>query len=890
MFSLVRLLFASVLFIAFLTPSWVFAQSADDVWAEPLNLSRSGVAEDPAIVIDSEGVVHVVWRDDLANYVYTRLDGDEWRTPETTNLDLLFRVPIPGESVEPSQLSNYSGPNPLFIAGPDRYVFAFWITPQGGVFTSLVESQNFEDVAAWGSGRLVSPGAASFAAAIDARGELHVAFLRTADDPANPPGIYYTRSKNSGRNWANPVLLYESPYLRTLGEGEAHLSLATAGAEDALRVIVAWDNRPRKQVLLSQSADGGRSWEQPVLVAGPAPGSGSAGPFDIHVGADQNNVVLVWQNGQPGGACSQIYQSSSDAGATWSDPQPMIEDLLGCAQSNEFVTGLADSPDNLLYFLTETQGQVYLTAWDGLQWSQPRAQPILSGFEEPEIYTQVIYGCHRAYLFGERLYVVGCDQGGGGDVWVTSRDLGSATALFSSPTWSQPAPVTSVDFEAASVELTATGDDMIHGFFSKPGDPAIYYTRWDGLTWSRVTPVVKLPDGEAGWPAVTAGSGDELFLVARSSGGSLYFSRATSGGATRASSWSTPTRLGTVHNGEIGSADVARDAVGTVYAAYSVPVNEERGIYLVQSKDKGASWSEPLQVFDGEAAGFDLVGAPSLLTSENGLLHVIWKQQSIQGDGVPQNLSLHYARSEDGGRTFGDAELVVEEPVTWREIAADDKGNLHLLWQQPDTMTTVWDQVSRDGGRTWQFPQGLPDAGMTVTITVDSVGRLHLIEAGPGSLGHWLWDGSRWQLEAPFHWSLASQQEEPVELLAASINKQGNMVVVLVVPTGAGDAAERILLYSIRTLELPRRETAIEEVPTQTRVPPTLTPATPTLDRLSTPASTVEGDPADSQDQTDRNETNDRVSPFTIALIPVALLLLSVLGMMIRRASRVNDR
>ena len=78
-----------------------------------------------------------------------------------------------------------------------------------------------------------------------------------------------------------------------------------------------------------------------------------------------------------------------------------------------------------MFFLTETKSQAVLTAWNGRQWSQPQAQEILSGFEEPEIFTEVIYGCHRASLLGKRLYVVGCDEGGHGDVWVTSRDLGS---------------------------------------------------------------------------------------------------------------------------------------------------------------------------------------------------------------------------------------------------------------------------------------------------------------------------------------------------------------------------------------------------------------------------------------------------------------------------------
>src|SRR5919106_5505684 len=139
MFRLVRLLFASTLFIASITPSWALAQSTDDPWAEPLNLSQSGVAMNPAIVIDSDGVVHVVWEDDLANYVYTRFDGDQWSAPETTNLDLLFRMPEPSESTDQSQSEIYTGPNPLYIAGPSQDIFAFWITPQGRLFTSRVK-------------------------------------------------------------------------------------------------------------------------------------------------------------------------------------------------------------------------------------------------------------------------------------------------------------------------------------------------------------------------------------------------------------------------------------------------------------------------------------------------------------------------------------------------------------------------------------------------------------------------------------------------------------------------------------------------------------------------------------------------------------------------------
>ena len=131
------------------------------------------------------------------------------------------------------------------------------------------------------------------------------------------------------------------------------------------------------------------------------------------------------------------------------------------------------------------------------------------------------------------------------------------------------------------------------------------------------------------------------------------------------------------------------------------------------------------------------------------------------------------ARSEDGGHTFSDAELVVEEPVAWREIVTDGKGNLHLLWQPQDKLTTVWDQVSLDGGHTWQYPQGLPDEGRLAAVTRDPAGSLHLVGVGSGALWSLALGWQPLEPEAPPSWSLSSQQESPVELLAATVQQAG---------------------------------------------------------------------------------------------------------------------
>src|ERR1043165_1398432 len=228
LFRPIGLWFASALLIASLSPSAALAQSTDDPWATPLNLSHSGVAVEPTILIDSEAVVHAVWQDDLTNFLYTRLDGDQWSVPEMTNLNTLFRIPAANESRDQSHPAIYTGPNPLFIAGSGPFIFAFWITPQGKLFTSKVTNRNFQHVSAWDSGSVVASDVASFAVAVDAYGEWHLAYFHTVDAPRYPAGIYYTRSRINGWNWTVPALVYESSYLRKLNKGEGNLSVATA--------------------------------------------------------------------------------------------------------------------------------------------------------------------------------------------------------------------------------------------------------------------------------------------------------------------------------------------------------------------------------------------------------------------------------------------------------------------------------------------------------------------------------------------------------------------------------------------------------------------------------------------------------------------------------------
>jgi len=886
---LAALWFAGILIITGAAPQRAAAQSSDEPWATPVNLSHSGAATNPAMVIDSGGVVHVVWGDAGANYAYARLEGGEWSLPRPTELHRLFGLPGSQAAAPPSrggtgavQAILQNGPNPMFVAGAGNYSYAFWIRPDGLLFSSRVLNRDLGLLPGWTSTRILSASVASFAAAVDASGTLHLAFYRIEDSLDRPPGIYYTRSTNGGLDWKALTRIYESPYFRTLGEGEANLSLAAGGSLDAPVVYLAWDNRPRKQVFVATSTDGGASWGQPEQVDGPSPDSGSAGPFAIRVGAAGNTAVLVWQKGEPGGTCLQAFQSSADAGNSWSDPQWMIEGLPGCATANEFVVGLEHGARGPLYLLTDNQDQSYLSVWNGSRWSEPQAQQILSGFEEPEIYTPISLGCDRAAGFGERLYVVGCDQGEGGDIWVTSRDIGSASSWFSPQMWTQPAPVSGAELDVSALEMVSTDEGLVHAVFSQRQDPSIYYTRWDGAAWSRITAVLKLPEGETSAPAMAAGPDDELFLIALSSDGALHFARAKSTQAVTASRWSTPTRLPVEHDGPVSPPDVAWDAGGTVYVAYSVPVYEERGVYLVKTQDDGETWSEPMQVFDGAEAGFDLVGSPVLLVTADGHVHILWKRQSIPTYGASQPLALYHAWSEDAGRTFSEPELVIEAPVTWHTIAADGEGNLHRLWQRSDKSLSLWDQVSVDGGRSWQVPQQLPAESGHPTVTLDPVGRLHLVGPSGGSLGHWLWDGSRWGTETPLRWS-SSPPDGPAELLAAAVNTEGEFVVLISEPTSAAGETASPLRYATRRLSLPSSQAATPGEPVPSPVT-TNDPATPAPEPTVTqPAEN--GSPAPAP-----IDSVDRRSPSIVAVLPSAVLLLTVFGIAAVRALRGRTR
>jgi hypothetical protein len=836
-----------------------FAQGSGDEWSVPENLSQSGGTKDPLLVVDSEGQFHTLWIDENLGSVYTTSeDGIEWSEPTP--------VELPSKEIKPKIVADNSGFIHIFWLGDVSEVTG-GLTGTGttgtgttedtsdDLFYSRVNSNNFGDSAAWSSPLELSDSAVALDFALDSSGNLHLVYVRRAAEAGEPAGLYYTRLLNERSTWSEPVLLFESAYFRTLTFENAHADIDTASTAEGEYVYVAWDNRPRERVYFIKSADGGETWGVAEEMDQPQEGTAAPGPSNIMVYARNEEVLLLWQSAHTESSCNQYFQWSIDRGETWQARQQMFEDLLICPQQIQFFEG-SDGP-----ILMVTAIQMFLQTWDGTHWSDPQLQASLTSFVDPETQKLVDFSCREGALVGEgELYVVGCDQGLGKDIWILKRQIGDISSWFpEDPLWN---PFITIESSVESLNypvLVADNSERIHAFWSQPIDPAsgrgetgIYYSRWEAGQWSPSGLVLSSQSGNAIQPAAAVGSGDTLYVVwSGSETGEIYFSKASAARAAVASTWTSPVALPAVQ-AAASSPEILIDHDGKIYVAYAIPLNEGRGIYLTSSTDSGANWSEPQMVFDAAGAGWAIVDHPRLGLTKSDNLHVLWTRYSLPSGPGP--IGLYYSRSEDSGLNWSEPQLVVEEAIAWDEVVGFGDRTVHRIWQEFNNgVSTLWHENSVDDGLTWTRVSPVSIFGETVqqpSLTWDSAGRLHLLLVVSRTdqdfaLQHWMWDGSRWSSDRTLE--LNSDSISTLNDLVASMSPQGVLSLLFSVNSGTrgtGDPVNYLLLTN-RVVDLPRGE------PTPPS-PPQVTPAA-----QNTPEPTERPEPTSTQELVEPTPTID---------------------------------
>lgn len=727
-----------------------YAQS-DQGWSEPVNLSLSGAAVNPVMVIDLRGTIHAIWLDDVDGYKYSQsLDGIAWSPP------LTVKFPF-----------GRKDPPPVLLADEYGSIHVFWIASDQGLFYGQANPSDFSKPSLWKTTSRLARDVMSFDVVLGARGELHIAYVRKSTTDANPAGVYYRQSIIGGGFWSDSSRLYETEYFRSAKPNDVYVRVSTSNSRDAQKIYVSWDNRAQKRVFMAVSDDSGSTWGEAQQIKGPDDTGGIDTPFNLTVSAFGENVLLIWQAGEPGSSKCTVYsQWSQDGGVNWGDTVAVLGGRSECPLS----TRVVERDENYMSVIFVGQVSPALVAWDGRQWSDTQPQTQLPSFVNPLTYDAILLGCRFDLIYQDRLFVAGCDQGRGKDVWFLSRPLEPVETWFApSVIWGEPDvlsnrsddPVRMSDYYFVSdivgnIHAVWAQSPMVLG---KENDVTIEYARWDGRRWTTPESVITSLNGAPSQLLATADSLGRLLLTwIDGYNGDLVFSWANLERANLASEWVDIIGL-PISSRLVNSSDVVVDGSGRIVNVHVVPINEDRGVYIVQSPDLGETWSVPVLAFDAVAAGWERVERPKISLGSDGVLHLIFVRATTR---VGQPVGLYYSRSVDGGATWSDAQIVSEGEIYWADIASYGDQAVHVVWQEFDGLVFAnVSQVSQDGGATWGKQHDVTGVNENPTqVSLVSAGNssLHFVQLVSKDtidafnqkslvLQNWKWDGADWNLE-----------------------------------------------------------------------------------------------------------------------------------------------
>lgn len=808
------------------------AQDEDSAWSPPRNLSQSGAATDPQVVVDSGGNLHALWREDaINNFVYTRQNQEgEWTRPLPLELPFATRRWFDEDELREDD------PTPLFdpylVADGTGRIHAFWRNEDNVLYYSQVGANNVADFDSWTLPARVAEAATAVTAHADDNNLVHLAYVRPLDTADNPAGIYYQQALAESPTWSNPYLLEASTYFRAMPEEDANLQMQITASDG---VWVAWENLGLEQIFLAGSLDQGQTWS-PIQILDRREEIDIAqaqGPQNLRLVAAGDMLHAFWQAGHDSENCNQYHKYSPDGGISWTLNIHM-EQFDSCADELLALGGA----DEMVYLLAATANETNLWAWNGTVWSLQQRQPIhIDNVIDPATYRSFAFEQMSGLLTpADQLVLFGNDEGKGvtnridedegKDVWLLERTLNDTESWFAPPSmWSEPQSITPITAATSKLHMFASPDALFHLFWEDSRLGEINYTRGVADQWLGVTPLTK--DGLNF--AVDLDS-QVLFSGAWNTvDGKLLFSKIESDRVEAFSGWAATQEIPVSHLG-LNKSALAVGADDQITLAYVSPVNEGRGVYMTSSQDGGEYWTEPIMVFDAVAADWPVVDNPRLAFTGANSMHLLWTRSDVLGEAAQE---LYYARSDDKGMSWSNP-VPVETVATrdalilWSQVVGIGEQIVHRLWQTADeNRVTVWHQLSTDAGITWSEAEAvvsdvveMDDAGL-VTVTADPYGRLFLLTTTPQMVRQHVWQLDHWQQDE----SLVFRDETAVAALTAAWSSNNTLGLLLAAKSVEDINADSELLFATGDVAEPTSKPIA--IPTLTPTPeptPTLTP------------------------------------------------------------------
>jgi hypothetical protein len=259
--------------------------------------------------------------------------------------------------------------------------------------------------------------------------------------------IFYRHSTDGGDSWSAPVNLSNSfagsvkPQVRVGSEGKVYVTWEEG--ED----WYVHDGYPVASMYV-YSPDGGNTWAEPTAFSSTL---GVPQQITLGVGRD-DSLVVVWRLPEEKES-SYYYQTSTDDGITWSEPQsiPGVIAKPWESFSLDAYDAATDSAGNVhllvlgyLHSLEEDLGLIHLI-WDGSEWSSPT---IIYASSDPPEWPRIDVGAgnkvYTTWFTRDEKHIYDSERGRY-KVWVSSYQ---ADAPFQTPI-PVPTPIPTLAPEAS---------------------------------------------------------------------------------------------------------------------------------------------------------------------------------------------------------------------------------------------------------------------------------------------------------------------------------------------------------------------------------------------------------------------------------------------------------
>ncbi len=419
-------------------------------------------------------------------------------------------------------------------------------------------------------------------------------------------------------------------------------------------------------------------------------------------------------------------------------------------------------------------------------------------------------------------------------VLVLATGQQQAQAQGASHGWTEPDQVvnTSGTLATSGIALLSDRYGALHLFYTRSSDesssPEIDYQAWDGTAWTSPIDIVVDTSGEGcKYVHAVIDDTDTVHLFWTTGSSLLSYSSAKLTKAGSAASWSRPKRIASA----LYDSGPAIDGAGNLYVAFSsYPTLGD--VLISSSADGGGSWTRP-HVVASAAAG----SAPNevrLAFDGTGVLHAVWTEYQLP-EGWPPT-GCYYARSKDRGVTWSPPLQVAPISHGQLGVAAFGLSEVHLLWRSTVGGDGTFYQYSSDGGLSWSPSTNFADGGGfsgLPSFAVDPSGQVHFV-TGYSSYGSSMTGAVLSYNRVLTQQVLDRAKESPGERAALAITRGDQLHIVFEVdyrsllhttlrlenlPAPTATATRHSLPTATRTRETPTATLRLSASPTTTPRP-----------------------------------------------------------------------